>query len=208
MALLAGPHLVFQGAHDIVIRNLVGPHPLIRHVAVGAGNVGVPVGAVPGVELVFRVPDKAEFIAGDVLLPLPVGRIAAQHFDNILHGDVPHLAALPGEEDIDGFHLGVFGYDVGDVALGAHQAPHILPTLLGDILTHVRHGLFQRRLVNPQGHVFIVMAVHAGHTQLLVLLGDLGMHVHVGIFVIIRPQFLHQVWGHTATYRSGRRPRP
>ena len=131
MALLTGLKVVFQRAHDVVVGDLVGPYPDIGHMAVGTGDVGLPVDAVPAVELVLRMADVAQLETGDVLLPLQISGVALEDLDDVFYGDVAFLAPLPGEEDVDGLHILVFLDHIGYMALAAYasfsfwwQRPH------------------------------------------------------------------------------------
>ena len=184
-----------RGLPTLWLEILFDPHPRILHVAVGAGDVGVPMDAVPAVDLKFRVPGEAQLEAGDVLLPLQIGGVALDDLDDVLDGDVAHLAALPGEEDVDGLHLLVFFDDIGHVALGAHQAAFLLAGGRGRVFADVLQGLVQGPAGELQVHGLVVVAVDAHHPHALELLRNLGVHFHVRVFEIVLPHFLLELGG-------------
>ena len=113
----------------------------VGHVTVGTGNAGLPVNAVVGKHFKFGMADKAHFETGHGLGPFAVGLVAANFLDDVFNRDVAHFASFPGEENIFGFHVIRFLYDVTDMTLGADQSPFVLIGQRGLVNTKRLQGL-------------------------------------------------------------------
>ncbi len=193
MTLLAGLEIVFERSHHIMVGDLGGTNLHIGHVAVRACGARIGVDAVAGEELVFGMPDVPYLKSGDVLLPLTMGRVGTDYLYDILDGNVALPAPLPREEYICGFHVFILGDDISDVALGTNQAPGFLAGYLVGVLSHGLQGIHESPAGEPQSHVPVFMAVHAGSAEFSSFGRDLGAHLGVRIAEIGGPEFAFEL---------------
>src|ERR1700690_2636085 len=110
-----------------MVRNFIDSNTCVRHVTVGTRHTSLPMNTVIGEEFELRMTDESHLESSNILLPLLIRLVATYFLDDILNCYVPPLPTLTREEDVNGVHLLVFLYDIGDVRLGTHNPPHILP---------------------------------------------------------------------------------